>query len=249
MKLSDILAREIPGTAEQAGSPLWFAARRGKITGSGVPSIAHSPHARNKGQWTSARTHMKEEYYHKRLWEMIHGESFVEEFDEISKKRIDHGVRCEPLSIDIFQKKYGFTLQKCGAIMPPSDEPWAKRFCVSPDSLVVAGPGIDPNDIPVFETKRPGYKNHQKFLESKTIPPLYWGQVMAQCLVAGSSYAYFASYNPDFPKNYRMLAIRVERDDEYIDTKLIPSIKGFLSKLDRGFAKINDNCGVKLCPV
>ena len=249
MKLSDILAREIPGTAEQALSPAWFAARAGKITGSKVPCVAPWPNLKKPGQYISPRVNMSKDYYNEKLWEMMNGRCYEVEADQLGMERMAHGTKYESVAIALFERKFGFTVQKCGAIRPDTNEAWGDRFCVSPDGLIVGGPNFDPNDIGIAEVKCPGFKNHVKFLESNEVPQMYFGQVQAEIMVAGATHGYFISYHPSMPKQYQILAIKVKREDEYIDSKLIPSVKRFLNKLDKGFARINSNCSVTICQV
>ncbi len=247
MDISGILDREVKGTREQAGCDEWFAARVGKITGSGLSKVAPRPHETQAGKWASPIPKFKKEYYQQKLVENITGECYNVDVNAA----MEHGVKYEPQAIAHFLDKYEFTIQEVGTIKVVSDlleeYPFLKMFGVSPDGLLTSGPNIQDWDIPPLEVKCPGKLNHINFLETNKVPPFYFPQVQGEILVADSSYGWFCSYHPEMPREYQMHIVMVPRDQEYIQNKLIPGVDRFLNKIDRGMVKINNNLGI--CPI
>tara|TARA_R110000744_G_scaffold146669_2_gene259521 strand:- start:1444 stop:2202 length:759 start_codon:yes stop_codon:yes gene_type:complete len=251
MNIDQILEREVPNTREQAGSPEWFAQRVGKATGSGFSNFIRKPavgRAAGSDRTSAPIPKFKKDYRRKKLVEMITGKCYEEDVNPMEKRRMAHGTMYEDPAIEKFCEVYGMTTMKVGAIRPDSDEPWADRFLVSPDAIVISGPDIDPENLPVVEVKNMGYLNHLSVLETGRCPEGYYPQVQAEILVTGAPYAYFISYHPFMPEDYRMMVCRVERDQNYIDEELIKGTISFLADLDRSIIKVNSNLGLDVCP-
>ena len=82
------------------------------------------------------------------------------------------------------------------------------------------------------EIKCPAAHTHVGYLRGGTVPKKYIHQVQGSMLVTGYKYWYFMSYHPDI----QPLIVKVERDEEYINTliaALNDQIKTKLSEVAR----------------
>lgn len=251
MNIDQILAREIPNTRGQADSDEWFAARVGKVTGSGIGKFCRKPAVgRQAGsdRTSAPNATWKKEYHEQKVVEMITGKCYEVDVNPMEARRMEHGTKYEDEALDRFCELYGMSVMKVGAIRPESTEPWADRFLVSPDAVIVSGPEIDPEDLPVVEVKNPQFTTHVRTLMTGRCPEHYYPQVQSEIYVTGAPYAYFISFHPFMPKAYQMIVCRVERDQAYIDDELINSTIKFLDGLDKSLDKINSNLGLSQCP-
>lgn len=100
----------------------------------------------------------------------------------------------------------------------------------SPDGL------ISSNGL--IEIKCPLKKNHLKYLIDKKLPTDYVAQVQGGLYISGREYCDFISYHPLFQEDKKMLIVRVERDEEFInklDTLLVKTIElkqEFINKIN-----------------
>lgn len=62
------------------------------------------------------------------------------------------------------------------------------------------------------------------------IPAQHKAQVQGQLLVTGREWCDFVSFDPRMPKHLRLYVYRVGRDEQYIDTELLPAIETFLAE-------------------
>ena len=74
---------------------------------------------------------------------------------------------------------------------------------------------------------------------SDKMPKNYIYQVQHQIQCTESDFAYFASYHPDFPKDLRLKIVKVERDDEVINS-LNAAIRQFDIEIEDLIIKIQD---------
>lgn len=251
MNIEQILEREIPNTRGQADSPEWFAARVGKVTGSGVGKFCRKPaKGRKAGSDRTAAPipKYKDDYRKQKLTEMITGKCYEVDVNPVEARRMEHGTKYEKHALDRFCELYQVSVANVGAIRPDCDEPWADRFLVSPDAVIVSGPNIDPNELPVVEVKNPQYTTHVQTLEDGRCPEHYYAQVQAEIYVTGAPYAYFISFHPNMPIDYQMIVCKVERDQQYIDDELIKGTIKFLDDLDKRLDRIKSNLGIEECP-
>jgi len=100
----------------------------------------------------------------------------------------------------------------------------------SPDGL------ISSNGL--IEIKCPLKKNHLKYLIDNKLPTDYVAQVQGGLYISGREYCDFISYHPLFQEDKKMLIVRVERDEEFInklDTLLEKTIElkqEFINKIN-----------------
>ncbi len=80
---------------------------------------------------------------------------------------------------------------------------------------------------------------HAKNLMSDKMPKNYIYQVQHQIQCTESDFAYFASYHPDFPKDLRLKIVKVERDDEVINS-LNTAIRQFDIEIEDLIIKIQE---------
>jgi len=236
MNLAEIKALEIKGTTEQC-SDAWFAARVGKITGSGMYSCV--PHLARDGSVGKVRYDKRKTYIDQKINEVITGKCYKIE----TNARMEHGIKYEAEARELYCKRFGSTVKEVGALAFPT----IGRLCVSPDGIITSGADVDPDDLPVLEIKCPAASTHIANLRRGTCPPSYYGQVQSQIMVANSTYAHFVSYDPFVPDDYKLFVCRVERDAEFIRV-LVKNVHLTLKAIDEGIEKINQNLGLSKCP-
>ena len=97
------------------------------------------------------------------------------------------------------------------------------------DWLIASLDGYDPlcvQDPQILEIKCPGSQFHLTAM-SGSVPSHYIPQVQGQMRVSGLDRLLYSSYFPN-----SCVEIVVERDDDYINNKLIPAAKAFKARLD-----------------
>ena len=101
----------------------------------------------------------------------------------------------------------------------------------SPDGL------ISSNGL--IEIKCPLKKNHLKYLIDNKLPTDYVAQVQGGLYISGREYCDFISYHPLFQEDKKMLIVRVERDEEFIN-KLATLLEKTIELKQEFINKINN---------
>ena len=103
------------------------------------------------------------------------------------------------------------------------DHPGIENAGASPDGYT--------GDEGLIEIKCPKTATHLDTIESGKMDRKYWMQMQWQMACAGRKWCDFVSYDPRMVEGLRMWVIRVERDDEWIETTE-REIEAFLAEVD-----------------
>ena len=197
------------------GSPEWFKARLGKISGSRLGDVMR------KTKWGEST--YKEKLRIELAIERITGKSAS---NVVMNQAMRDGVEREPDARALFEAITGKEVKEVGSF----DHPTIANTSSSPDGLIVG-------EEAVLEIKCPMASTHARNLMSETMPKNYVYQVQWEIACTESDYAYFASYHPDFPKELRLKWVRVERDDSVIES-LSKEIRDFDVSIEDMIVKI-----------
>lgn len=173
----------------------WFAKRCGRITGSRFADVL----ARNK------RTGEPLKAYHDLIWQLVVERMTGQPTESADSYAMRWGREVEEFARQEYELATGNVVQQVDFITHPELD-----FAgVSPDGLIAGDGGL--------EIKCP--KNSAIHLERfiHGVPDEYVPQIQGGIWVTGRKYWDFVSYDPRMPESHRLLTIRVERDDSYID--------------------------------
>jgi len=92
----------------------------------------------------------------------------------------------------------------------------------SPDGLI--------GDDGLLEIKCPNTATHLDTLIKKKLPRQYVGQVQGQMWITGRKWCDFVSYDPRLEGKAKLIIIRVDRDDKYIE-ELETEVRDFLQEV------------------
>ena len=183
----------------------WFAARLGKVTASRVADVL----AKIKSGESASRKNYKMELVVQRLTNKV-GESFT-------NAAMEWGTEQEPFARMAYEAHTGTFVKEEGFV----DHPTIEGFGCSPDGIVGEG---------LIEIKCPNTANHiETVLESKA-PSKYIPQMQCQMACTGAKWCDFVSFDPRVPEDLQLFVVRVERDQEYIDSMEV-EVKQFLSEV------------------
>lgn len=172
----------------EQGTPEWFAARLGRVTGSTMSSVLA------KGQGKTRASLM-----YKLIGEKITGEPT----EGYSNQHMDRGKMFEPEAREIYEQTNGIQCETVGFI---TEDFSGNAVGFSPDALV----GDD--GIAEIKTKLPHIQ--AELLISGRVPPEHTAQIQCGLWVTGRRWLDFISYWPGMP----LFIKRVERDESYIAT-------------------------------
>ena len=176
------------------GTPEWYAARAGKVTGSCIKDML----AKGKGGKESTT---RRNYMTKLAIEILTGEPVIDPF---SNGHMERGKELEDAARQIYEFEKGVTVEPVGFV----DHPHIPRYGVSPDGLV--GPDG------MIQIKCPIPAIHVEYLRG-SIPGEYVKQIQAEMDCTGRQWSDFVSYCPVLPVNLQLAVIRLERDEAMIE--------------------------------
>jgi len=183
----------------------WFAARLGKVTASRVADVL----AKIKSGESASRKNYKMELVVQRLTGKA-GESFT-------NAAMEWGTEQEPFARMAYEAHTGLFVEEVGFINHPTIE----GFGCSPDGVVGEG---------LIEIKCPNTANHIETVLENKAPSKYIPQMQCQMACTGAKWCDFVSFDPRVPEDLQLLVVRVERDQEYIDSMEV-EVKQFLSEV------------------
>lgn len=185
----------------------WFAERLGEANGSRFGDIM----AKTKGgAETAARRNYRSQLVSERLTGVI---------EEVrTSGPMQWGVETEATARLEYELQTGFTVAESGRFKHDT-----LRAGASPDGLVETD-GL-------LEIKCPNTATHIETLKRKTVPYQYYWQVIGQLWLTGRDWCDFVSYDPRLPENAQMIIIRVEKNEEDINT-LATEVEAFLKEVD-----------------
>ena len=183
----------------------WFSARLGKVTASRVADVL----AKIKSGESASRKNYKMELVVQRLTNKV-GESFT-------NAAMEWGTEQEPFARMAYEAHTGTFVKEEGFV----DHPTIEGFGCSPDGLVGEG---------LIEIKAPNTANHIETVLENKVPSKYIPQMQCQMAVTGAKWCDFVSFDPRVPEDLQLFVVRVERDQEYIDSMEV-EVKQFLSEV------------------
>jgi len=183
----------------------WFAARLGKVTASRVADVL----AKIKSGESASRKNYKMELVVQRLTGKV-GESFT-------NAAMEWGTEQEPFARMAYEAHTGTFVKEEGFV----DHPTIEGFGCSPDGIVGEG---------LIEIKCPNTANHIETILENKAPSKYIPQMQCQMACTGAKWCDFVSFDPRVPEDLQLFVVRVERDQEYIDSMEV-EVKQFLSEV------------------
>ena len=183
----------------------WFAARLGKVTASRVADVL----AKIKSGESASRKNYKMELVVQRLTNKV-GESFT-------NAAMEWGTEQEPFARMAYEAHTGTFVKEEGFV----DHPTIEGFGCSPDGIVGEG---------LIEIKAPNTANHIETVLENKAPSKYIPQMQCQMACTGAKFCDFVSFDPRVPEDLQLFVVRVERDQEYIDSMEV-EVKQFLSEV------------------
>ena len=183
----------------------WFSARLGKVTASRVADVL----AKIKSGESASRKNYKMELVVQRLTGKA-GESFT-------NAAMEWGTEQEPFARMAYEAHTGTFVKEEGFV----DHPTIEGFGCSPDGIV--GDGL-------IEIKCPNTANHIETVLDNKAPSKYIPQMQCQMACTGAKWCDFVSFDPRVPEDLQLFVVRVDRDQEYIDSMEV-EVKQFLSEV------------------
>lgn len=171
----------------------WYQARLGKVTASRIGDVM----ARTKSGYGAGRKTYMVELVVERITGM-QAESF-------ESKAMRRGTEEEPMSITEYEVREVVMVEPVGFVQHPTIE----MSGASPDGLV--------NEDGLVEMKNPNTSTHFDTILSRQISRRYLLQIQWQLACTGRLWCDFVSCDTRLSNPYRLVVIRVERDDELIE--------------------------------
>jgi len=196
----------------------WHLARLGKVTASRVADVL----AKIKTGESASRKNYKMELVVQRLTGQPQ-ESFT-------NAAMEWGTATEPQARMAYEAHTGLFVEEVGFI----DHPTIEGFGCSPDGVVGETLHSKHNSITpmtgLIEIKCPNTATHIETVLENKAPSKYIPQMQCQMAVTGAKWCDFVSFDPRVPEDLQLLVVRVERDQEYIDSMEV-EVKQFLSEV------------------
>lgn len=176
-------------------SPEWHLERAGKFTGSKFVDVL----ARNK------RTGEPLKAYDDLIWQIVVERMTCQAVDGPSGYALQWGSDVEPFAREAYELETGNMVNEVGFIAHP-DYPFAGA---SPDGLIGMDGGLE------MKCPKSSGIHLERFLNG--VPEEYVPQIQGCMWVTGRKWWDFVSYDPRMPESHRLLCIRVERDEVFIE--------------------------------
>lgn len=193
----------------EQGSPEWLAIRCGKFTASEIFKLC-AP----KGFGQTGESYIFG----------VLAEHLTQQYNQIGSKAMDWGKDYEPYARELYNRLTGSQIKEVGFIQ--SD--FSELVGFSPDGL---------GDNFGIEIKCPfESENHLKYLilksqqELKELKPQYYWQCMFALMVTGFEYWDFISFDPRYPAEMQMFAMKIlpiESEILFLKGRLIEAIEMF----------------------
>lgn len=183
------------------GSPEWFEARFGKVTGTRLQSAVGAKWDARKDCWKYGDVKVQNTLMYELLAERMSANEIV----DIKNAAMERGNELEPFAVAAASKYQDLEFTACGMLV--SDE--LEHFAISPDAILE----IDGSVVGGLETKCPSGKKHIEYVITDGIPREYFFQVIAAFVMSDDvKFWDFASYDD---RNYEreLFIIRVNRED------------------------------------
>ena len=201
-------------------SPEWFAARLGKVTASRVADVI----AKTKTGPAATRINYAAEL----LVERLTGASP----ERFTNTAMQWGADNEPAARDAYSFLRDVDVEEVGFVVHPR----ISDAGASPDGLV--------GDDGMVEIKCPNTATHLDTLDSGKPAGKYITQMMWQMACCDRQWCDFVSFDPRLPEELRLFVVRIDRDDDMIES-LEAEVIAFLVELDARIASLSAKYGVQ----
>jgi putative phage-type endonuclease len=201
------------------GSDEWKEARLGKVTASKISDVMAQGRS---GQPSATRATYMGQLIAERLTGVT-AESFKSEAMEWGNETEAQARNAYAFMRDVDVEEVGFI-----------DHPSIADTGASPDGLV----GHDG----LAEIKCPNTATHIKTLLSGVAPAQYIKQMQWQMACTGRKWCDFISYDPRLPEHMQMFVVRVERDNELINS-METEVLNFLNEVTATIEQLNQKTG------
>ena len=194
--------RDVPvrGCEATQGSDDWLKSRLGWVTCSRFCDVMTN--ARSK----SGLSQTAERYMLDLIGEHLTGKPA----STVKVPAMEWGNTYEPLARQEYEERTERTVALRGFV-PHGNEPFVGG---SPDGAILG----DFLDTGIIEIKCPMTQaNHARVIMSGQMPDDHVDQVQGYMWLTAAHWCDFISFHPDFPDKWRLLVIRVPRDDDYIE--------------------------------
>ena len=188
------------------GTPEWFAARLGNVTGSRVADLM----AKTKSGYSASRAN----YMAELICERLTGQ----QGDRFTNAAMQWGTETEPQARAAYEFLTDRAVVETGFVLHPT----LAGFGASPDGLV--------DDDGLLEIKCPNTATHIETLLIEAVPGKYMTQMQAQMACTGRAWCDFVSFDPRMPGDLQIWIKRVDRDAAFI-TEMEGEIAAFLTEL------------------
>ena len=193
----------------------WFAVRLGKVTASRMADVL----SKGKSGESASRRNYRIELVAQRLTN--------QPSEPFTNAAIEHGIASEPLARVAYELKNNRDVIDIAFVEHPTIE-W---FGCSPDGLV--------GENGLIEIKCPNTTTHLDWMEDGKAPSKHIPQMMAQMACTGRQWCDFVSYDPRLPEDLQLFIVRVNRDQEYIDS-MEAEVKKFLKEVEETINKLKE---------
>lgn len=196
------------------GTDDWHKLRLGKVTASRVADVL----SKGKTGESASRKNYRIELVAQRLTGQP-AESFT-------NAAMEWGTATEPLARIAYELHTSSDVRQVAFI----DHPTIEWFGCSPD-------GVVENELGLIEIKCPNTTTHLEWMDDGKAPSKHIPQMMAQMACTGAQWCDFVSFDPRLPEDLQLFVVRVQRDQEYIDSmekevvKFLEEVQATIDKL------------------
>jgi predicted phage-related endonuclease len=195
-------------------TPEWFAARCGRLTGTGAAAMV----ATIRTGEAAARRDLRTDLVVERLTGISRDQNGYKSLE------MQWGLDHEADARRAYEAETGYVVTACGFLAHPE----LMAGC-SPDGLI--------HDVGVLEVKCPKSATHLETLRSRRVPAIYVPQVRHALWITGCAWCDFVSFDPRFPEPLQLVIVRSMLDaGERAGWEVI--VRSFLTEVDREFAEV-----------
>jgi predicted phage-related endonuclease len=195
-------------------SPEWFAAKVGRLGGSGAKDML----ATIKSGEAAARRDLRVRLAAERI-------TGVSQEDDYINAAMQRGIDLEPVARAAYEVASGYLVRQTGFLS---------------HTELLAGCSLD-GDVDDFagivEIKAPKSATHLGYLRAQCLPPHYLPQVLHNLWVSGARWCDFISYDDRFPEPLQLFVHRVPRDEFQI-VIYERTVRAFLSEVDAEYEAV-----------
>lgn len=214
----------------EQNTPEWLASRAGKITASrmcdvlaftvGEGEFKSGPRKGQKRPDVELKARL--DYIGDILAEILTGDPKA----QVRAKTMDWGHDVESAARAAYEAETGSIVELAGFVIHPG----MSFVGCSPDGLI----GLKG----MMQIKCPANPAVHVQTITDGMPEEHIPQVQSEMMVTGRDWNDFVSFDPRMPPNLRLYIQRIHRDDEYINTRLVPGCKSLWDRVQELLAQL-----------